>query len=75
MWPLAGFWARWPKKRGPEKPLKAFSELGRTWDTPDSVSQSLHPAIDRTGNRRRLVATARIFLAPHSKQRMIHSPA
>ena len=69
-----GSGVRWPKKTSPEQPLKAFSELGRTWDTPRFPrSHSLHPAIDRTGTRRRL-AIAMVLLAPQLKQSTIHWP-
>ncbi len=34
------------QKTGPQKPLKAFSELGRTWDTP-RFGESVSPPSDR----------------------------
>ena len=71
--PCSGVLGPIVQKTGPQKPLKAFGGLQANLGyLGDSLSQSLHPAMDRTGNRRRLDATTMMFLAPHSKQRMIH---
>ena len=66
------FWGQMAKKNKPREAtegiLRARADLGYP---PDSVSQSLHPAIERTGTRRRL-AIAMMFLAAQLKQRTIH---
>ncbi len=69
-----GFWDQMAKKNKPREAtegiLRARADLGYL---PDSVSQSLHPAIETTGTRWRLTI-AMMFLAPQLKQRTNHWP-